>query len=55
MQFLNLDKNGFDRFISTYTNAVANNQDTFTFEGHTLVTQYAKYLIEYYTQQIKSK
>jgi hypothetical protein len=40
----------FDLYLklkSDYSNAVKNNKEQFTFEGHELLTDYAKYMIEY--------
>lgn len=35
------------QFESVYKKAVAEDADTFVFDGHEFVTNYAKYLIEY--------
>jgi hypothetical protein len=36
-----------DRLRTAYNKAVATHQDTFMFDGVELVTDYAKYLLEY--------
>lgn len=36
-----------ERFIRSYRSAVADNLDTFTFDGNEFVREYAKYLIKY--------
>lgn len=40
------------RLKFTYSNAVKNHQDQFTFEGNEFVTSYARYLIEYLEQHL---
>lgn len=36
-----------------YTNAIARGEDEFQFEGQTVLTSYAKYLIEYLDMQFQ--
>lgn len=36
-----------------YNNAVADKKDQFLFQGQTVLTSYAKYMIEYLTTRIK--
>lgn len=37
----------YDRLKVEYDKARQNNLDTFTFDGHELLTDYAKYLIQF--------
>jgi hypothetical protein len=37
----------FKSLKQEYKKAVDNNQESFIFQGHELLTQYAKYIIEY--------
>ena len=55
MNYLKLDQQGFEKFIQNYTDAVATQKDTFIFEGQTILTTYAKFLIEYYTPKIATR
>ena len=50
---LSVDKSTFSRLKNEYKNAVNGSKDTFIFEGHELLTDYAKYLIEYFTPMFK--
>ncbi len=50
MEYLTLDNVGFENFKQAYRNAMNVNAETFVFNGHTILTQYAKYLIEYHSQ-----
>jgi len=42
-----------DRFQVAYDEAVEADVDQFVFEGHELVTEYAKYLLEYLNERFK--
>jgi|688.fasta_scaffold332340_4 hypothetical protein len=55
MEQLTLDKKGFEQFTQAYLDAVKNKSETFTFEGHLILTQYAKYLIELNNYDTKRK
>jgi hypothetical protein len=46
---LSVDKSTFLRLKNEYKNAVRDSKDTFIFDGNELLTNYAKYLIEYLT------
>ena len=50
---LSVDKSTFSRLKNEYKNAVRDSKDTFIFEGNELLTNYAKYLIEYFTPMFK--
>lgn len=52
MNFLELTPIGFEKFIQNYTNAVAQKKELFEFQGETISTDYARYLIEYHTKKI---
>ena len=52
MNYLQFDPSSFDKFIQTYIDAVSNEKDTFVFQGETIATKYAKYLIEYFIKKI---
>lgn len=45
----------YQRLRKAYDTAVAEYKDQFTFEGHELVTAYAKYLLEYLGNQFGDK
>ena len=44
---ISVDKSTFTRLKNEYQNAVQNSKSTFVFDGNELLTNYAKYLIEY--------
>lgn len=50
---LSVDKSTFLRLKNEYQNAINDSKDTFIFEGNELLTNYAKYLIEYFTPMFK--
>jgi hypothetical protein len=50
---LSVDKSTFSRLKNEYQNAVNTSKNTFMFDGHELLTNYAKYLIEYFTPMFK--
>lgn len=41
------------RFKDAYDLAVSREEDTFVFEGHVVLTSYAKYMIEYATGELR--
>ena len=43
----------YKRLRADYEQAVADNELVMTFEGHSLMTGYAKYLLEYLSNQFK--
>ena len=47
MTTITFDYETFKNFKKEYTQAVKNNQEIFIFQGHELLTSYAKYIIEY--------
>lgn len=50
---ISVDKSTFTRLKNEYQNAVNTSQNTFMFDGNELLTDYAKYLIEYFTPMFK--
>jgi len=46
---INFDIPTYQRLKKEYQRSVENNVEVFVFEGHELLTEYAKYLIEYLT------
>ena len=50
---MSVDLPTFSRLKNEYQNAVVNSKNTFIFDGHELLTDYAKYLIEYLTPMFK--
>lgn len=50
---ISVDKSTLLRLKNDYKNAVDNSKDTFMFQGKELLTEYAKYLIEYLTLKFK--
>ncbi len=46
---MSVDLPKFSRLQNEYQNAVENSQEIFIFDGNELLTNYAKYLIEYFT------
>jgi hypothetical protein len=55
MNYIQFTPQSFEKFIQNYTDAVSSKKDTFVFDGEIFVTNYAKYLIEYYTTKIQQK
>lgn len=47
MASLSVNKDTYIRLKKEYDNSVKNNISVFLFDGHELLTEYAKYLIEY--------
>ena len=50
---MSVDLSTFSRLKKEYQNAVVNSKNTFIFDGNELLTDYAKYLIEYLTPMFK--
>jgi hypothetical protein len=50
---ISVDKSTFLRLKKEYQNAVNTSKNTFMFDGNELLTDYAKYLIEYLTPMFK--
>ena len=50
---MSVDSSTFSRLEKEYQNAVVNSKNTFIFDGNELLTDYAKYLIEYLTPMFK--
>lgn len=50
---ISVDSSTFSRLKKEYQNAVVNSKNTFIFDGNELLTDYAKYLIEYLTPMFK--
>ena len=50
---LEFSRKRFERFKVAYEKAVADKLEQFTFDGHAFVTGFAKYVIEYLTQNFK--
>jgi hypothetical protein len=48
---LSFDKTTYQRLKKEYQNSIKNNIEVFVFDGHEILTAYAKYLLEY----LKSK
>ena len=46
---INFDLQTYSRLKKEYQRSVDNNVEVFVFDGHELLTEYAKYLIEYLT------
>jgi len=53
MGSVSFDKAKMDQLQVAYDKAVAAGDDQFVFEGHELLTQYAKYLLEYLETKLK--
>jgi hypothetical protein len=49
MQTITFSQEKLQQLKDAYAVAVTEGRDQFTFEGHELLTSYAKYLIEYLT------
>jgi hypothetical protein len=50
---MSVDLPTFSRLKNEYQKAVVNSKNTFIFDGNELLTDYAKYLIEYLTPMFK--
>ena len=55
MNNISFDWEKLNRLKTAYNNAVKSGQNSFIFEGHELLTNYAKYLIEYLNSVIRPK
>ena len=44
---MNFNLQTYNRFKTEYQRAVKENKEQFTFDGHSFLTQYAKYLLQY--------
>ena len=49
MNTITFDQETFKNLKQEYRKAVQNNKEIFVFQGHELLTAYAKYVIEYLT------
>ena len=49
---ITFDAKTFKSFKEKYNRAVENKQEIFIFDGHELLTEYAKYLIEYINSRL---
>jgi hypothetical protein len=47
MNTINFDKSKYESLKLSYKNSVIQKKDVFLFEGNELLTDYAKYLLEY--------
>lgn len=52
---ISLNPDSIKRLRKLYGNAVMNEQETFLFDGQEMVTNYAKYVLEYYDSGVKAK
>tara|TARA_Y100001937_G_scaffold27619_1_gene39736 strand:- start:198 stop:365 length:168 start_codon:yes stop_codon:yes gene_type:complete len=55
MQTITFSQEKLQHLKDAYAVAVTEGRDQFTFEGHELLTSYAKYLIEYLTLKLENK
>lgn len=55
MDTLNMNDVEYKELKMLYNNAKSNNNDSFIFQNKTLVTDYAKYLIEYLSNTFEKK
>jgi len=55
MQTITFSQKKLKQLKDAYAVAVTEGRDQFTFEGHELLTSYAKYLIEYLTLKLENK
>jgi hypothetical protein len=51
---MNFDRPKTKRLRAAYTAATAAGQDQFDFDGHALLTAYAKYLLDYLDNQFRA-
>ena len=54
MQTITFSQEKLQHLKDAYAVAVTEGKDQFTFEGHELLTSYAKYLIEYLTLKLEN-
>jgi hypothetical protein len=54
MKEINFTPHLFRKLKTAYRNAIRQGQDVFIFEGNEILTQYAKYLIEYLQTKFKN-
>ena len=47
MPMMTINRKSYENLKSTYQESVKNNISIFVFDGHELLTDYAKYLLEY--------
>lgn len=47
MEHLSIDLETYRKLKARYERAVAHQEESFTFQGHELLTAYAKYLLQY--------
>lgn len=52
VQFITWNRQKLHTLIAKYAWAMATKQDSFMFEGHEVLTGYAKYLIEYLEREL---
>jgi hypothetical protein len=52
---INFTKESFERFKQDYAYAKAEGFDAFTFEGHEVLVNYAKYMIAYIEMRLGEK
>jgi hypothetical protein len=50
-QFMKFDRAKAERFRDAYTKALMENETSFSFEGGDFLVTYAKYVLEYLTDQ----
>lgn len=55
METMTFNREKLDALIIKHKEAVKNNEDAFNFEGHKLLTAYAKYLIQYLQMELTRK
>jgi hypothetical protein len=55
MESMTFNREKLDALIIRHKEAVQNNEDAFNFEGHKLLTNYAKYLIQYLQMELARK
>ena len=51
MARMQMTRTRYEALVKRYDQAVANKEEQFTFEGHELLTAYAKYLLMYLAEQ----
>lgn len=55
MGSINFDKNKYENLKMKYQKSVDSQQDMFIFEGHQILTDYAKYLLNYLSSVFEKK
>lgn len=55
MQQITFDEPKLKRLKESYQQAIKDKKDSFIFEGHELLTSYAKYMIEYLEDKFKKQ